>query len=231
MAKLDRFLMSTDWSAMFPDSKQQVKPNTNSDHNPIAYTATTGFKKSSIFRCENFWLRSSAFQIFVKETWEGKPIATDTQQLHEKMQYLQSQITSWTANNIGNIKNQINVCRDYIEWYGKVEEIRQTTLLEKRVQAEVKRKYTELAVAEEDLWRRRAKTKWTMEGDRNTRYFHAYASAKKRNNTIEGIEHQRRIHKDQHTKAKIFREFYIDLMGKEEEQNLQIEWSVQIYRQ
>lgn len=120
MARLDRFLISTEWSDMFPDSKQRAVPNTNSDHTPVVYSATTKFRKSTIFRCENFWLRSENFKNFVKTVWGARPTATTPQQLHDKMQHLQSQIMQWTADNIGNVKKQITACRDYMGWFDKL---------------------------------------------------------------------------------------------------------------
>lgn len=56
MAKLDRCLISADWSMKFPNSTQRTLPNTSSDHCPVLYTAATNYSRSKIVRFENFWL-------------------------------------------------------------------------------------------------------------------------------------------------------------------------------
>lgn len=98
--------------------------------------------------------------------------------------------------------------------------------MEKRIKAVIKQRYTQLAVWEEDLWRQRAKTKWEVEGDKNTRFFHMYASGSKAGNTIGGIEKEGHIHKDQRKKAEIFREFYMQLMGTAKEEDYCIDWDI-----
>lgn len=45
MAKLDRFLISTDWASKFPTGMQRTLPNSSSDHCPVTYSVTTDFSK------------------------------------------------------------------------------------------------------------------------------------------------------------------------------------------
>lgn len=52
-----------------------------------------------------------------------------------------------------------------------------------------------------------------VEGDQNTRYFHAYASNLKIRNTIEIVHVDGVAHTDQGVNAEIFRDFYIQLIG------------------
>lgn len=64
MARLDRFIISSEWNSLFPNSLQKALPNTSSDHCPVLYTAKTNF-----FRFENLWLRFQDFQEMIHETW------------------------------------------------------------------------------------------------------------------------------------------------------------------
>lgn len=85
MARLDRFLILTEWNARYPNSTQQTLPNTSSDHCPILYTAKTGFNTSNFFRFENMWLRSPKCKEIVTNTWQSTPMATTAQQLNQKL--------------------------------------------------------------------------------------------------------------------------------------------------
>lgn len=85
MAKLDRCLISMNWSLLFPNSTQRTLPNSSSDHCPVLYQASTTFKRSAMFRVENFWLQSQQFKDFVKNEWEALPTAQTPIHLNEKI--------------------------------------------------------------------------------------------------------------------------------------------------
>lgn len=226
MAKLDRFLISTTWNGIFPNSKQTALANTSSDHCPILYEANTEIRKSAMFRFENMWLRSQDFIQHVKQIWEAQQPATTPMQLHCKMQHLQKEIRTWTKGKIGNVKKQIKVCIQFIEWIERVQEVRQMTHMEKCTKALLKRRFTILSVMEEDWWRQRAKIKWDLHGDMNTKVFHAYATTSRRTNHIGPIRQGGVTHTKQTDKARIFRDYYIDLMGTQRQIQTSIQWEV-----
>lgn len=155
-------------------------------------------------------------------------VASTPLELDNKLKAVQKEIKDWTRDKIGNIKGQIIICRDYLNWIGKVEEVRRITRLEKWVLVTIKRRYIELSVLEEDIWRQRAKIKWELQGDRNTQYFHSIATTTKRNNVIQAIEQDGILHRSQSRKADAFWNFYIKLMGTESTTWSNINWS-QLY--
>lgn len=213
MARLDRFLISTEWNATYPTSLQQSLPNTSSDHCPILYTAETKCNRTNFFRFENSWLRSTQLRQLVIDKWQQGEKATTPQQLNIKLCELTREIRNWAKNRTTEMKDQIEACREYIGWTDTVLEIRNLTILEVVVLKLLKNRYTQLNLLEEDTWRQRAKVKWELEGDRGTKFFHAMASANNRNNMIQAVEYQGVLHSDQKTKAKSFFEFFTALMG------------------
>lgn len=89
LARLDRFLISADWNARYPNSAQRAAPNSSSDHCPLLLSAKTGFQKTNFFRFENLWLRFPALDLVVAEAWGSAPTANTPQQLHNKFTVLQ----------------------------------------------------------------------------------------------------------------------------------------------
>lgn len=61
-------------------------------------------------------------------------------------------------------------------------------LREKEV--ELKFEIHNLLEQKEAKWKQRAKEDWLCNGDRNTRYFHAYATQKKRRSVVEQIQNE-----------------------------------------
>ena len=52
---------------------------------------------------------------------------------------------------------------------------------------QLRREINDLLDSEETIWRQRSKVHWYREGDRNTKFFHARASERRKKNTILGI--------------------------------------------
>lgn len=159
MARLDRFLISTEWNHIYPNSSQTALPNTASDHCLILYTANTGFDKTRVFRFENLWLKFTQLHDIVQTEWVSRDIATNPIEMDLKLKSLQKCIKEWAETKVGSIKKQINVCREFVGWMDRVKEVRAPTDLEISVLRRVKHRYVYLAVLEEDIWRQRAKTK------------------------------------------------------------------------
>lgn len=88
-------------------------------------------------------------------------------------------ITLWSKERVGNITLQLQTCRDFIGWTYRQVEIRSCSIMEKQVLALIKRRFTQLSVQEEELWKQGAHFKWKCSGDRNNYFFHAYATGRK----------------------------------------------------
>lgn len=102
MARLDRFLISTEWNQSIPNSTQKRLPNTSLDHCPIQYEVKTHYRQSRFFRFENFWLRSQEFIIMTEEKWSSMEPTQTPKQLHDKITRLQKEIKEWAANRVGH---------------------------------------------------------------------------------------------------------------------------------
>ncbi len=60
LAKLDRFLISTEWDIMFPGSAVTALPRITSDHSPLKLE-TRNLKLFKSFRFEKVWLNREDF--------------------------------------------------------------------------------------------------------------------------------------------------------------------------
>ena len=65
---------------------------------------------------------------------------------------------------------------------------------------------------ESRMWRQRARTQWLAKGDKNTKYFHAVATQRKRKNFIKGIQDDEGVWQlEEEVVSSIFVDFYTRL--------------------
>ena len=71
LAKLDRFLISSDWDDLFPLASQRVLPNPCSDHAPVKNFFANHFKTTTPFRFDRSWLSHSEVNAVVSNAWNS----------------------------------------------------------------------------------------------------------------------------------------------------------------
>ncbi|OAY84113.1 hypothetical protein ACMD2_08310, partial [Ananas comosus] len=103
LAKLDRFLISTEWDQQFPMSNVEAVPRITSDHCPILLS--TGDKpKRKLFRLKEVWLRNEDFIKRIPVWWrEVQHNDSALHSLNAKLRHCRKQIKKWCASNFYNI--------------------------------------------------------------------------------------------------------------------------------
>ncbi len=184
LAKLDRFLISTEWDQEFPHSRVDALPRVTSDHFPILMT--TGDKlKSRLFRMEEVWLTREDFCELVPVWWKEQPSKGNSAlTLVAKIRHCRKRIKEWCRNNFYNIFSAKKALTEEIQQLDVLEETSDLTppLFEKR---KLLRNQLSVVLADEEiLWKSRSRQQWLREGDGNTKFFHAVANGRRRTNNI-----------------------------------------------
>ena len=99
----------------------------------------------------------------------------------------------------------------------RTEERRKLDQREFHLRLTIKEKAYELANIIEMRWSQRARCRWLQSGDKNTRFFHAYASARARGKAILSIEHDGNTVTDTAQIRQIFLDQMQNLLGREED--------------
>jgi hypothetical protein len=86
----------------------------------------------------------------------------------------------------------------------------------------------EILSGEEEYWRQRGRLQWTLQGDANTKFFHACANGRKRRCAILSLASDNGAVVDKDEIRELIYSFYINLMGSEEPRVLRLQegtWS------
>lgn len=212
-ARLDRFLISSSWSMLFPNTVQKAIPNTASDHCPMICQVQTKFPSSNIFRIENSWLKKDDFKDLVTQQWGSSSTATTPLQLYDKMVGLRKKIITWKKTHQQESKYQEKLCKECLQWLDQQSEQRRLTNVEKLLKQLLLQRYADICQTEEEKWHQRAKKAWVCKGDKNTKYFHILASKRKRAHVIDMIEEGGNQYHDHKEKAGAIHRYFCQLMG------------------
>jgi hypothetical protein len=169
------------WYDIFPNCQLHNVIADRSDHYPILLKLQEGSRRKIMreFKFENSWLLEDDIEVVVKDGWE-KDGSSD---LLGKLQQCTTEMDAWGRQLRNKYRVEIEDCRRELEVLRESELHLQGTRYE-----EVRKKMSTLLAQEEAFWKQRAKVYWLRDGDTNSRFFHATASARRKRNEITKLQ-------------------------------------------
>lgn len=165
------------------------------------------------FRFEAAWLRAGDYREVVESAWaRGSDGSQSLQGTWRNMQQMAASLRDWSKVSFGSIRKEIQRLER------KLKTLRSSGLEERVIQEErmAERQLCELFEREEIMARQRSRVDWLREGDRNTAFFHARATARRRTNKITVlVEDDGTRCTDQEGIKKLAGKFYEDLFTSE----------------
>lgn len=177
--RIDRDLVSQDWLNIFTLAKLHnlEDSSTSSDHSPILLETIPVVHRPGIrrFRFENAWLSEPMCVQIVRDNWTGY----NELGVMDKIQICREKLGNWGKEITNKFGKRIRLCK------GELNQLRnKTDAISVARFKEVKKQLHRIFDQQEIFWWQRSKQLWLMAGDRNNKYFHAMASARKRSNQI-----------------------------------------------
>ncbi|GJX61597.1 RNA-directed DNA polymerase, eukaryota [Tanacetum coccineum] len=166
MSKLDRFLISENLFNSFLDICATSLDRFLSDHRPILLRESNYDYGPIPFRYFNHWVELDGFNTFVTDTWNYAPVESNAMRnVMQKFKFLKEEIKKIDAEIDNGLASDTTINR--------------RTKVLNSIQHLDKIQAMDMA--------QKAKVKWAIKGDDNSRYFHGILNKKRSQSNIRGI--------------------------------------------
>jgi hypothetical protein len=225
MSQIDRVFCSTEIDAQWPLGTLRALTRCPSDHVPLLWDDGTGQgKKSQRFKLEKWWLHNSEFDKLVKSIWRG-PVdgkrAIDRWQ--NRVRIFRKKTKGWSINVEAELKKRKKTLDSEYNKLDIKAETRGLSQQERNRLSQMAGELTKLWEKEEIKASQRARERNILEGDRNTKYFHAVANQRRRKITIFSVEGPAGAVNSTQEIIEVTTQYYKDLFKCEPRPNLNIE--------
>ncbi|XP_042029932.1 uncharacterized protein LOC121776834 [Salvia splendens] len=191
--RLDRALIGEGWLDMFASTRVTNLPRVMSDHGPLLIQCQLpGPHIRPPFRFQNMWTRHHSFLKEVEKSWIEATGAQGMVNLHLKLGRVKKCLKWWNKNVFGNIFERVK--KADMEAQEALKRFEQDQSPCNRT--EMNRTAAELVLRlkmEEDYWKQKAAIRWSVEGERNTKFFQGWVKQKRAKSRIHSIEEEGQV--------------------------------------
>ncbi|GJX71516.1 RNA-directed DNA polymerase, eukaryota [Tanacetum coccineum] len=189
MSKLDRFLVSECLLSSCPYISALSLDRHLSDHRPILMREVNFDYGPCPFRFFHYWFEMDGFDKLVEDSWNDSPLVESNaiNILMSKLKYLKAKIREWNKDKNKSVNN--NKVR-FKEDLADLDEI----IDKGEGNSEIVKKRLEVFNSLQDLenlqsleMAQKAKVKWAIEGDENSKFYHGILNKKRNQLNIRGI--------------------------------------------
>nr|KAJ0222743.1 hypothetical protein LSAT_V11C200067800 [Lactuca sativa] len=187
-SKIDRFLVCSNFIGIQPSSYVTALPRLHSDHSLIVLKPVQTDFGPPPFRFFNSWVLNAEFCKEFTEAWcSFQGYGTPDIILKAKLKFVKDRIQKWKKDESKNKSGLLTELKNKVNDMEKVAKCRDISEDERATWREDKIKMLELeSIAKLDL-QQKAKIKWLIDGDENSRFFHGSIQKMSRKNKIHGL--------------------------------------------
>ena len=195
-ARLDRFLIHSDFLSSGLLATSKILPNSTSDHRPILLDLLADAPLGPIpFRFSPLWLLQDNFQQVVSNSWTLPVPGSPSFSWEQKLKRLKADLKSW-AKLLSNPTTLRLAAQKALENHQHAMDIAPLSSETLAKEADLQKDFFKACRAEEEFWRQKSRSLWLKSGDKNTNYFHKQAEARKGFKTVNEINFQGTLIKD-----------------------------------
>jgi hypothetical protein len=187
--RLDRGLANEDWRLMHAHAAVLHLQYNHSDHHPLLldteyYAASSSLPVGKQNSFEAKWFKEEGFREVVEEEWNAAAGDGTEIDVLTRLKNMHAGLHAWDARVLKQPRKKLWQAQRELETVmrGPLADLNEERKKELTCMIE------KLLEQEEIKWCQRSRTNWLQNGDKNTFFFHSFASARKKRNFIKHLK-------------------------------------------
>jgi len=197
--RLDRTICNQQWLDLCATISCSTLVKTTSDHFPLLLEFnTTNQLFASSFKFLKMWTLHSDCRKVVEDCWNVHVIGCPMYVLSTKLKLLKNKLKAWNKEVFGNIHALVTEAESHLP---NIQNQIHVHGHSNHLMNEENKAQTNLNDAlhkQETFWQEKAKLRWHVDGDRNTKYFHRVTTIKNKTKIISTIRNGEEIISEPH---------------------------------
>ncbi|XP_023914218.1 uncharacterized protein LOC112025766 [Quercus suber] len=183
--RLDRALANLEWLGKFGGMKAYHVVDSTFDHCAllISDSTTQCQPRAKRFHFEALWTKNAECKTIIENSWGMDSDLSTSEGVMSNLSGCAVELTKWSSKVFGQISKKIQEKRNALNTLTLQDNDGSLSTEINCLRQEI----NDLLDDEEIYWGQRAKAHWLKEDDKNTSFFHAQASERRKQNTIFGI--------------------------------------------
>ncbi|KAJ0984845.1 hypothetical protein J5N97_003201 [Dioscorea zingiberensis] len=224
-ARLDRFLLSTEWVLEHPRIWQTTLPRVRSDHAPLCLECGTHTPYPSPFRFNREWIKEEGFWEMIRANWHEHSLTGDGAYIvAKKLKLTKDKLVRWKKETLNQKLARKKDILEAIKTIDQYKETRDLSAEELIQEASHRGEYERIISEEEAYWRQRSRVNWLQQGDQNTKFFHTIASQRRNINRINQLQVDGQTVTDPSRITEAISTHFTALFGTEREMRYKTSW-------
>ncbi|XP_020243212.1 uncharacterized protein LOC109821438 [Asparagus officinalis] len=184
-SRLDRALINDAWVNKFTSSHVEFMMPGISDHSPgIISVYEDTFQGKKPFRFYKMWINHDSYIPTVSKIWHQFILGYPMFSVYTKLKLLRGALKDLNKKHFYNISEQVLGAKIALEEVQGNLQVNPLNCDLIRKEKECYSLYNKLLDCELSFYKQKARIAWSLQGDRNTRFFHSLAKSNMHNNRI-----------------------------------------------
>lgn len=187
-SKLVRVLVSGNFLDYWSNLSVTALDRKLSDHCPILLSDKLLDFGPKPFRFFDAWLDKHDIEVVIKNAWAKSVTSFHPDCIfRDKLKNVKNELREWSMSRFGKLEGEIqNFKTEAMNWE-VVAESRELNDDERSTWLETRRKWLEKDREKLNMAKQKARVRWDVEGDENSKFFHAMVKRRNGKNNIRGI--------------------------------------------